>query len=193
MSLVASRIAPETFLFADDGSIPNNPRLPLLIYRGAIDLKGTADPDQLIQQTFLANHWGDIWRAGIYPYAQYHSSIHEVMAVARGRAKVRFGGSAGQEIDIFAGDVTVLPAGTGHQGVWASPDLVIIGAYPPTGRYDLCLGSRAEHAKAVAAIPQVPLPDTDPVFGPEGPLRQIWRQHHDASADAGARLRPTGS
>ena len=153
MSQAVSLIAPETFLFSDDGSIPNNPRLPLLVYRGAIDLKGSPDPEDLVEKTFLRNKWGEVWRDGIYPYAQYHSSIHEAMAIARGRAKVRFGGNTGHDIDLYAGDVVVLPAGTGHQGLWGSPDLVIVGAYPPTGRYDLCLGSKAEYAKAVAAIP----------------------------------------
>ena len=29
---------PLALMFGDDGSIPNNPRLPLLVYRGAVDL-----------------------------------------------------------------------------------------------------------------------------------------------------------
>jgi uncharacterized protein YjlB len=175
MTSSTSLIAPETYLFADDGSIPNNPRLPLLVYRDAVDLKGTADPDAVIEKTFLANGWGDLWRNGIYPEVQYHSTIHEAMGLARGRAKVRFGGSTGRDIDLCAGDVVVLPAGTGHQGLWSSPELVVIGCYPRTGRYDLCLGSKAEYAKAIAAIPTVPLPDTDPVFGIHGALQQLWR------------------
>jgi uncharacterized protein YjlB len=187
MSHAISLIAPETFLFSDDGSIPNNPRLPFLVYRGAIDLKGSPDPEDLVEQTFLRNKWGEVWRGGIYPYAQYHSSIHETMGIPRGRAKVRFGGSTGQDIDLYAGDVVVLPAGTGHQGLWGSPDLVIIGAYPPNGRYDLCLGSKAEYAKAIAAIPQVPLPETDPVFGLHGALQQFWRYERVASEDDGHR------
>ena len=32
-------------MFSDDGTIPNNPRLPFLIYRGGIDLSGTPDPE----------------------------------------------------------------------------------------------------------------------------------------------------
>lgn len=175
MTQTTSLIAPETHLFSDDGVIPNNPRLPLLVYRGCIDLKGTADPEAVIERTFFKNKWGDIWRNGIYPYAQYHSMTHETMGLARGRAKVRFGGSGGRDIDLLSGDVVVLPAGTGHQGLWASPDLIIVGAYPPNGRYDLCLGSKAEYAKATAAIPRVPLPATDPVFGLDGPLKQLWR------------------
>ena len=57
----------------------------------------------------------------------------------------------------------------------AEPGLVVIGAYPPNGKYDLCRGSKAEHAKAVASIPKVPLPATDPVFGADGPLIALWR------------------
>jgi len=41
-----------------------------------------------------------------------------------------------------------------------------IGAYPPSGKYNLCR-TKAEHAKAVAAIRKVPLPATDPAFRAE--------------------------
>lgn len=166
---------PLTFLFADDGSIPNNPTLPLVIFPGAIDLAGTADPEERIERVIARNGWGDSWRNGIYPYPHYHSSIHEFLAVARGRAKVRFGGNSGEEVTMRPGDVAILPAGTGHQGLWTSADFVLIGAYPRGGKIDLCRGSKAEHDKALLTIPAVPLPDTDPVFGEDGPLLQIWR------------------
>jgi uncharacterized protein YjlB len=167
--------APETHLFADDGSVPNNQRLPFLVYRGAIDLIGTPDPEATIERVFRDNGWGDTWRNGIYPYVHYHSMIHEGMGIARGRARVRFGGNNGKDIELVQGDIAVLPAGTGHQCLWSSPDLLVIGTYPKTGRYDLCRGSRGEHAKAMQSIPLVPLPDTDPVFGQRGPLLQLWR------------------
>jgi uncharacterized protein YjlB len=171
----ATRRAPITHKFADDGAIPNNSALPLVLYRGGIDLTGSPDPEVLIEKAFAANGWGDIWRNGIYPYTHYHSMIHEAMGIARGRAKVRFGGDKGREIDIAPGDVVILPAGTGHQCLTQSRDLVVIGAYPPNGKYDLCRGSKAEHAKALATIPHVPQPVTDPVFGPQGPLIALWR------------------
>jgi len=59
-------IEPEAFRFSDDGSIPNNPRLPFLVYRGAIDLQGSAHPEELIESAFANNHWGETWRNGIY-------------------------------------------------------------------------------------------------------------------------------
>jgi uncharacterized protein YjlB len=175
MTVMTKRSAPVALMFADDGSIPNNPRLPFLAYRGAIDLSGTPDPETVIEKVFAQNGWVDMWRNGIYPYVHYHSMIHEALGIARGRARVRFGGENGQVLEIGAGDVVVLPAGTGHQCLWQSPELVVIGAYPKSGKYDLCRGSKAEHAKALGRIANVPLPDSDPVLGEDGPLISLWR------------------
>ncbi len=173
--MLARRPEPLTFLFPDDGSIPNNPALPLVVYKGGIDLAGSHDPEDLIEKTFEANGWSDMWRNGIYRYVHYHSMIHEGLAIARGRARVRFGGNSGETLDVGPGDVAILPAGTGHQCLWASPDLLVIGAYPGSGKYDLCRGSRAEHAKALKTIPLVPLPQSDPLNGEDGPLLALWR------------------
>ena len=120
-----------------------------MIYRAGIDLAGSPDPETSIEKTFATNGWGGMWRNGIYPYVHYHSMIHEAMGIARGRARVRFGGEHGREIDLTPGDVVILPAGTGHQGLSHTPDLVVIGAYPPVGNYNLCRGSRSEHAAAL--------------------------------------------
>jgi uncharacterized protein YjlB len=167
-------IKPVAIMFADDGFVPNNPRLPIVIYRGAIDLIGMVNPEDAIERRFRDNGWGQFWRNGIYPYTHYHSMIHEGMGIARGKARVRFGGNKGREIDLTAGDVAVLPAGTGHQCLSHSDNLTVIGAYPRTGHYDLCRDSKADHDKAVLSIPQVPLPDADPVFGKQGPLLRLW-------------------
>jgi len=175
MTIARKRTAPITLSFADDGSIPNNAALPLVLYRGGIDLAGSPDPEQVIEKTFARNGWGSMWRNGIYPYAHYHSMIHEAMGIARGRATVRFGGKKGREIEIGPGDVVILPAGTGHQLLTQTQELVVIGAYPPSGEYDLCRGSKAEHAKALGSIAKVPAPAVDPVFGAKGPLIALWR------------------
>jgi uncharacterized protein YjlB len=166
---------PEALKFSDDGSVPNNARLPFVLYRAAIDLSGTPNPEEVIESVFGENGWGEMWRNGIYEYMHYHSMIHEVMGIARGRARVLFGGAQGREIELAQGDVAVLPAGTGHQGLWVSPDLMVIGAYPSTGRYDLCRGSKIEYAKAKETIPRVPAPKTDPAYGQKGPLLRLWR------------------
>jgi uncharacterized protein YjlB len=166
---------PIAFAFTDDGAVPNN-RLPFLVYRGAIDVARVRDAAAAIETTFDKNDWGHgMWRNGIYPFTHYHSQIHEVLGIAAGRARVRFGGKGGEELDVEAGDVAVLPAGTGHQRLSSTPDLLVIGAYPPEGHYDLCRGTIAERARALGTIPQVPLPRTDPLFGAGGPLTKLWQ------------------
>ena len=91
---------PLALMFRDDGTIPNNPHLPFLVYRDAIALEGEASPERVIESTFGANGWGDMWRDGIFPYVHYHSMIHEALGIARGRAKVRFGGEAGEVLEL---------------------------------------------------------------------------------------------
>ena len=175
MLTTITRPAPVIHTFADDGRIPNNPDLPLILYRGAIELAGSPDPEQRIEKAFGENGWGDMWRNGIFRYAHYHSMIHEVLGVARGCATVRFGGENGEKIKIAPGDVVILPAGTGHQCLTQTRNLVVIGAYPPSGKYNLCRATKADHARALASIRKVPLPATDPAFGPKGPLVTLWR------------------
>lgn len=88
---------------------------------------------------------------------------------------MRFGGDAGAEIEIAAGDVAVLPAGTGHQRLSASTDFLVVGAYPPEGEYDLCCADDpADRTRALATIPNVPRPTSDPLFGRHGPLTTLW-------------------
>ena len=167
---------PRAFRFADDGVTPNNPKLPFVIYKGAVRLAGATDPAAVFEVLFAANRWGDSWRNGIYNYLHYHSRIHEVLGIARGQARVRFGGNDGKELDVKAGDVAILPAGTGHQLVMTSEDLLVVGAYPPAGTYDLCRGTPEEHERALKSIPKVPLPKSDPVYGAAGPLTRLWRR-----------------
>jgi uncharacterized protein YjlB len=165
--------APHTIMFRDDGVIPNNPKLPFVHYRGAVALP-QRDAAAVFEELFAQNGWGDSWRNGIYGYVHYHSETHEVLGVARGHARVRFGGNSGKVIELRAGDVVILPAGTGHQSLDASKDLLVVGAYPPGGKYDECRGSRQEHERALKSIPKVPLPARDPVYGADGPLLEAW-------------------
>jgi uncharacterized protein YjlB len=117
-----------------------------------------------------------MWRNGIYDFLHYHATVHEVLGIARGHARVRFGGDAGREFEVSAGDVAILPAGTGHQCLSASDDLSVVGAYPPGPKMDLQRATPESHEKALTTIPQVRLPKIDPVMGADGPLVRLWRR-----------------
>ena len=131
------RSKPHAIMFRDDGSIPNNARLPFLLYRGAVGLTGSADPAAILEELFNANDWGDSWRKGIYEYVHYHSRTHEVLGIARGHARVRFGGNEGKIIALRSGDVVILPAGTGHQHISASKNLMHALARAPRARLEI--------------------------------------------------------
>ena len=171
MSIVSAKLEPIPIVFADDGLVPNNP-MPLLVYRGAVALD-RREPERSMETLFAQNGWGDMWRNGIYDFPHYHATVHEVLGVARGHACVRFGGDHGRELDIAAGDVAILPAGTGHQRISASADLSVVGAYPPGRPMDLQRATPQNHAKALKTIPLVALPRADPVLGADGPLMRL--------------------
>jgi uncharacterized protein YjlB len=172
MSAVNTDIEPTAIHFADDGLVPNNP-MPFLVYKGAVTLD-RSEPEATIEKLFGANGWGAMWRNGVYDFLHYHATVHEVLGIAQGHARVRFGGDKGKVLEIAAGDVAILPAGTGHQCLSASDDFSVVGAYPPGPPMDLQRPSPEAHAKALKTIPMVALPNTDPVMGKDGPLVRLW-------------------
>jgi uncharacterized protein YjlB len=173
MDVVSARLEPLTFHFEDDGLVPNNP-LPFLIYESAVALDH-GHPEATIERLFSANGWGAMWRNGVYDFLHYHAMVHEVLGIARGHARVRFGGDRGKALEIAAGDVAILPAGTGHQCLSSSADFSVVGAYPPGPPMDLRRPTPDNHARALKTIPMVKLPATDPVLGEDGPLVRLWK------------------
>ena len=174
MSVVRTDLEPLSFIFGDDGLVPNNP-MPFLVYRGAIAVDN-AHPEKTIEGLFGANGWGEMWRNGVYDFLHYHATVHEALGVARGRARVRFGGDRGEALEISAGDVAILPAGTGHQCLAASDDFCVIGAYPPGPRMQITRPTPENHRQALKTIPEVKVPSTDPVRGENGPLLRLWKR-----------------
>jgi uncharacterized protein YjlB len=162
-----------TFTFADDGDIPNHPHWPMIVYHEAVD-KMEADAASAFETIFARNAWGNGWRDGIFPFPHYHSNAHEVLGIARGEAVVRFGGEAGRELKVSKGDAVLLPAGTGHQRLQASGDLLVIGAYPPGASYDLKRSGEPDGALIRERICKVPKPRADPLGGAKGSMTTLW-------------------
>lgn len=160
----------DTYTFEDDGSIPNS-TLPVLVYRGVLSSDAGA---QAYEELFAGHGWLGAWRDGIFPFHHFHSSAHEVLGIARGTAGVMLGGPQGRRFELSAGHVVVLPAGTGHCNTGSSADLLVVGAYPNGMRWDLRRGDPAEREEVLANIARVPVPDQDPVGGPDGPLVELW-------------------
>ena len=167
---------PHLYRFADDGHTPNNRRWPMIVYRGAIALPPEFDPAGIFEMLFESNRWGESWRDGMYSFNHFHTQTHETLGIARGWVRARLGGGNGRDLTLKAGDVVIFPAGTGHRRRAQSRDLLIVGAYPPTGEYDEPKPQDVDHEDAVASIAKVRRPPTDPVYGSKGPLLQVWER-----------------
>ena len=162
---------PDTLRLLAAPPYPNS-RLPVLLYRGAL----RADPAAM-ERAFAAAGWANSWRKGIYRFHHFHSIAHEVLGIAAGRVTVRFGGPAGADAVLAAGDVAVIPAGVAHCNAGDDGDLLVVGAYPGGSRFDTLRGDPADYEDAARRAAAVPVPDRGPVAGYDSlhaTLRELW-------------------
>jgi uncharacterized protein YjlB len=90
---------------------------PLLIYRSVF-------PPSTVNASVIEKHLHSAgvvvpqWRYTMYSTSHFHSTTHEVLGIARGKAKLCFGHEENEgrvEVTVESGDVVVVPAGVAHR------------------------------------------------------------------------------
>ena len=154
----------ETWQAPPGDRIPNNPRFPVLIYHGVDDAAAGAEA---ARELFAQHGWGGSWVNGVFPFHHFHSTSHEALAVVAGRATLELGGAQGESFEVSAGDVLVLPAGTGHRRASSEAGFTVVGAYPAGQEdYDLLRGDDPTEVDAARErIAGLGPPPDDPVGG----------------------------
>lgn len=173
LAFAGGRGAPDPALLrlSPSGWVPNNPRLPVLFYRSVLS-GAEKDCAAQFESQFSRNGWPAQWHSPVYDFHHYHSTAHEVLGFAEGEARLMLGGESGVLVHVRAGDVLVLPVGTGHRQVKGSSDFLAVGGYPAGQSWDIC---RSEPSPETAsAMETLSFPASDPVSGRSGALRRLW-------------------
>jgi uncharacterized protein YjlB len=144
--------------------IPNHLSFAVLIYHGVDAARAGAEA---ARAEFAEHGWGGSWVNSVFTFHHFHSTSHEALAVVAGRATLELGGPQGDAFEVAAGDVLVLPAGTGHRRALSDPAFTVVGAYPAGQEdYDIMRGDDpAEVAAARGRIAALEAPVDDPIGG----------------------------
>lgn len=169
MNLLSKPSDIQTLILQDDGIIPNHPDWPVILYIGVL----RENPED-VERIFNQNEWGNSWTNGVFNYHHYHSNTHEVLGIIRGSVTLQLGGKQGHTVTLKAGDVVILPAGTGHKRLESSIDFQVVGAYPKGMSYNIRIGDLTDRPQVLEEIRSVSPPETDPLYGKKGLLLELW-------------------
>ena len=174
------------FIFRDDGLVPNSD-LPTILYRGVVEFENSDEPHAMeaVHAHVSMNGWRADWKGSVFRRVHYHSTAHEALVVYRGEAQLQLGGRRfGEDVMVKRGDVLIIPAGVGHERMTITKHFLVFGLYPDEQDWDLNWGWQKERGNRRGRvdynIKRVPLPHpklyTDPIFGPGGPLMDLWKK-----------------
>jgi uncharacterized protein YjlB len=170
----------QTFRLESSDRFPNGASgLPVVLYRPfappAFDAAGALDP-AAVEALVAAHGFAPGWRFPMYDFAHFHSTTHELLVPFRGRATLELGdaGAGATQLDVRAGDVLLLPAGTAHRAARTADAFCMVGSYPAgAARWDMCRGGGSGAEARIRALGKGGVAE-DPVYGGRGVVGEAW-------------------
>lgn len=111
---------------------------PLLIYHSAFH---DASAPRIENHLSTVGVVSPQWRYTMFSQSHFHSTAHEVLCVAQGKAKLCFGGEANpQRVEpvVEKGDMMVVPAGVAHRLLEdIDGGFSMVGSYPTGKGWDM--------------------------------------------------------
>lgn len=154
------------------GLIPNTSiqHKPLTIYHSAFP--ASASVAQIEAHLRSIGVCVPQWRYTMYPTTHFHSTTHELLVIASGRARLLFGGEENPgrvAQDVQPGDAILVPAGVGHRLLEGEDGFEMVGAYPAGAeKWDMCYGREGEEG-VEERIGKLGWFEKDPAYGEDGP------------------------
>jgi len=171
-----NEITVSSFQIPEFGRLPNTSiqKKPLLIYHRAFPQNASASS--------IEAHLSNIgvvspqWRYTMFKQSHFHSTAHEVLCVAHGKAKLCFGGEDNPkrvEPIVKKGDVMIVPGGVAHRLLDdIDGGFEMVGSYEIGKSWDMCHGNEGEEEK-VKGIEQLGWFERDPIYGDQGPAFDV--------------------
>jgi uncharacterized protein YjlB len=163
----------EAFMLEPRDWVPNNRKLPVVLYRHALPPESGKLADEF-EILFERNTWPAQWRDSIFDFHHFHATAHEVLGVTEASAEVIVGGPGGPVFTLHAGDALLLPAGTGHCLQSFERGFQVIAGYPAGQQWDL--RREALTSEELDDMLALRFPPLDPIDGKHGPVIEHWLQ-----------------
>ncbi|PCH36651.1 hypothetical protein WOLCODRAFT_134308 [Wolfiporia cocos MD-104 SS10] len=181
-----SALRTSTYHIPAHGHIPNTTLSPhpLLIYHGAFPSSPSLSASAIESHLTRVGVVAPKWRYTMYSQSHFHSTTHELLVVATGRARLFFGGDGnpdGVQLEVSKGDAMLLPAGVAHRLLedlgGEGGNFEMVGSYPVGAKeWDMCYGDGRpgeDHGKVKERIQALSWFKRDPLYGSEGPALRI--------------------
>ncbi|OCH90349.1 hypothetical protein OBBRIDRAFT_887788 [Obba rivulosa] len=158
------------------GRIPNTSihNRPLIIYHRAFK-DPTVTADDIEEHLIRVGVVRPSWRYTMYPTSHFHSTTHEFLVIAHGRALLLFGGDdnpGAVEAEVRRGDAILIPAGVAHRLLKDKEGgFLMVGSYPVGApMWDMCYGNAGKEEVGVEKrVAQLGWFVKDPLYGDRGP------------------------